>query len=178
MGRGIGGTNYEMNFSLKPRASLVRKIQRRLAADKSLSASDVMIEDVLRYTLVVNDDPPGRYLDLLKWSLVKLRGIGHRTAKLLNYWPKGDYYDGIDCVLVTPEAMAWELQLHTVESLMAREGNDSDYAKYKAAPADSAQKQQLYDAMAVRAQATRPPHGVLPAMKQDKEKVMFIDRPH
>ncbi len=132
---------------------------------------------MLRYTLVVNDDPPGRYIDLLKWSLVKLRGIGHRTVKLLNYWPKGDYYDGIDAVLVTPEALAWELQVHTVQSLMVREANDTDYAEFKRDETAAERKRALYDAMAQRAKASRVPTGVLPEMKADKEKVMFVDRP-
>src|SRR5690606_24765348 len=68
----VGGTMVGFEHRLKTRDSLLRKIRSRLAEDPTLEVSRVVIDDALRYTLQVEDDPAGHHERAIRTALQAL----------------------------------------------------------------------------------------------------------
>lgn len=116
LARKSGGQMAGFEHRLKKRDSLLRKIHTVLKADPAMEVSAVVINDALRYTLQVEDKPPGRHAEAIRGALSELEKAGHKVLKVKNYWPRGDNYSGVNSVLVTADGLEWELQFHTAES--------------------------------------------------------------
>ena len=114
--RKVNGQMAGFEHRLKKRDSLLRKIHTVLKGDPSLAVSAVVINDALRYTLQVEDKPPGRHAEAIRIALKALEGAGHKVIKVKNYWPRGDNYSGVNSVLEAADGLEWELQFHTAES--------------------------------------------------------------
>jgi hypothetical protein len=112
----VGGQLAGFEHRLKKRDSLMRKIGTVLKAEPELEVSAVVINDVLRYTLEVEDKPPGRHAEAIRGTFKALEAAGHKVVKVKNYWPRGDNYSGVNAVLETSDGLPWELQFHTAES--------------------------------------------------------------
>ena len=109
---------------LKSEESLARKIESKAAAS-SLPYEDAAsrVHDVLRYTLVAEDD---RYNEQVQASLQKLAAAGYRVLNFRNAWG-GKFYQGINVQLQSPAGIPVELQLHTPQSYAVKQASHGVY---------------------------------------------------
>lgn len=162
---------------VKSQESLERKIQAMMLA-QGLPADDVVIEDVLRYTLLVADEPPGTYNDVVRDVLARVERRGHSVTKVKNYWPAGDAYSGINCVLAAPEGLRWELQFHTVGSLAAKDEGHDLYEMFRSPTTPLRERRRLFDEMVERWSWVRIPQGILePNSVHSREEIILRPRP-
>ncbi len=155
-----GGEMVKLEFRLKTAASTARKLAAAMAAD-GVGLSEVRIEDALRYTLRVDDEPPGRYVATAKATLAALEQRGYRVEYVKNYWPANDNYSGLHCVLRDPSGLFWELQLHTSASLDAQRDTREHYEELRRVDTPEDRQRELFDAMTARWSAVPIPVGVL-----------------
>ncbi|GAB5359688.1 hypothetical protein AAMO2058_000564300 [Amorphochlora amoebiformis] len=115
------------------------------------SAAEEKLKDVLRFTIVFNDDPPGLHVARIKATLNDLESLGYVVEKVKNYWPRhGDNYSGVNCVLRTPSTdinpgFIWELQFHTPLSARTNAGTHQLFEEYRSATVDVERKRELFD---------------------------------
>jgi hypothetical protein len=144
----VGGQMAGFEFRLKKRDSLLRKIHTVLKADPSLAVSAVVINDALRYTLQVDDKPPGRHAEAIRTALTALEAAGHKVLKVKNYWPRGDNYSGVNSVLETSDGLQWELQFHTAESFRIQHRDHELYEEMRKDDTPVETRRELYKKLA------------------------------
>jgi hypothetical protein len=159
--RRAGGALVGFQHRLKRRASLLRKIRSKLAADAALDVGQVVIDDALRYTLQVRDEPPGAHADAIRTAFGELERAGHRVQRVKNYWPRGDNYSGVNSVLVAPDGLLWELQFHTPESFRLKQETHDLYEEMREDSTPLARKRELYDELAAPWEQVDIPAGLL-----------------
>jgi hypothetical protein len=144
----VGGQLAGFEHRLKKRDSLLRKIHTLLHDDPKLAVSEVVINDALRYTLEVDDVPPGRHAEAIRTALGALEKAGHKVLKVKNYWPRGDNYSGVNSVLETPDGLEWELQFHTAESFRIQHRDHELYEEMRKDDTPIATRRELYRKLA------------------------------
>ena len=168
---------YGLPDRVKSKASLERKIQTVMLSE-GVQAEEVIIEDVLRYTVLAVDDPKGTYNIVVADILERAENRGHVIRKVKNYWPAGDAYSGINCALETTEGLLWELQFHTIGSLAATEEGHSLYEEFRLPTTPLGEKRRLFDEMVERWNWVRIPDGILvPYSVHPKEEIILLHRP-
>ncbi len=140
----VGGQMAGFEHRLKKRDSLLRKIHTVLVGDPALAVSAVVINDALRYTLQVDDTPPGRHAEAIRAALGALEKAGHKVVKVKNYWPKGDNYSGVNSVLEAPDGLQWELQFHTAESFRIQHRDHELYEEMRKDDTPLETRRELY----------------------------------
>jgi len=140
----VGGQLAGFEFRLKKRDSLLRKIHTVLHGDPKLAVPDVVINDALRYTLQVEDTPPGKHAEAIKKALAALEAAGHKVVKVKNYWPKGDNYSGVNSVLEMKDGLQWELQFHTAESFRIQHRDHELYEEMRKDDTPVESRRELY----------------------------------
>jgi hypothetical protein len=129
---------------LKRRASLVRKLHKLLIEHPDWQPHEIVVNDVLRYTIEVNDRPPGRHAEAIRTTFARLEAAGHIVARVKNYWPRGDNYSGVNTVMVAPDGLQWELQFHTPESFRLKMRDHHLYEEMREVATPAARKRQIY----------------------------------
>jgi hypothetical protein len=172
----VGGQMAGFEHRLKKRDSLVRKINTVLKATPGLAVSGVVINDALRYTLQVDDTPPGRHVEAIRTALGALEGAGHKVLKVKNYWPRGDNYSGVNSVLETPDGLQWELQFHTAESFRIQHRDHELYEEMRKDDTPVATRREIYKKLAAPWEKVPIPRDMLKpnALHQQEE---IISRP-
>jgi hypothetical protein len=144
----VGGTLAGFEHRLKKRDSLVRKIRTTLLKKPEAAVAEVVINDALRYTLQVDDTPPGTHAGAIRTTLAALEAAGHQVKQVKNYWPRGDNYSGVNAVLVAPDGLEWELQFHTAESFAIQRRDHELYEELRKDETPVEAKRELYKKMA------------------------------
>ena len=144
----VGGQLAGFEHRLKKRDSLIRKINTVLKGEPGMAVSAVEINDALRYTLQVEDSPPGRHAEAIRAALKALEGAGHTVLKVKNYWPRGDNYSGVNSVLKTSDGLLWELQFHTAESFRIQHRDHELYEQMRKDDTPVETRRQLYRKLA------------------------------
>lgn len=144
----VGGRLAGFEHRLKKRESLLRKIRTVLKSEPELAVSAVVINDCLRYTLEVDDAPPGRHAKAIRSALKALEAAGHKVVKVKNYWPRGDNYSGVNSVLETGDGLQWELQFHTAESFRIQHRDHELYEEMRKDDTPIETRRQLYKKLA------------------------------
>jgi len=157
----VGGRLAGFEHRLKTRASLLRKMRKMMQDEAGMSPSDLHINDSLRYTIEVDDVPPGRHVEAIRTALARLEVAGHRVARVKNYWPPGDNYSGVNSVIIAPEGLAWELQFHTADSFRIKMRDYHLYEELREVKTPAARKRQLYDELAAPWESVPIPRHVL-----------------
>ncbi len=174
----LGGSTHKLKFRLKTKASILRKLRLRLAQNSTLKLSDVVIDDTLRFTLRIDDEPAGHHVGAIKQALAALAVKGHHVAQLKNYWPADDNYSGVNCVLCAPGGLLWELQFHTTASLAAAATTRAWYEELRCADTPLPRKQQLFDEMTREWNKVPIPQGILePGALHPHEEIRDRPRP-
>jgi len=167
-----------LEFRFKTGDSIRRKIDLILSRDPSAAVWDVVVEDALRYTFLVDDEPPGYYDDTVRLVLLALEDEGHAVLKIKNYWPRGDAYSGVNSVLWSSRGVVWELQFHTPASLAAKGDTHPLYEKMRLVGTPVAEKDVLFDEMVARWNEVPVPAGVLvPLSLHPAEEIILRPAP-
>lgn len=120
-----------LKHRLKTMSSAMRKLTAEHKSQPERPIGEITISDMLRYTMEVDDDPAGHYVEAVKNTLNALEAAGFTVVKVKNYWPRGDNYSGVNCSLKTKEGFAWELQFHTPASYKEKSKSHSTYAQLR-----------------------------------------------
>jgi hypothetical protein len=156
----------------------LRKIRARLADESGHTLADVVIDDALRYTMRVDDQPPGHYLHTAKAVLEELEDHGHVVRTVKNYWPKEDNYSGLNCSLNTREGVAWELQLHTTASFELQSRTRDAYEELRRVATPLNRKRELFDQVTEAWQGVPIPEQILqPGAVHPKAEIHRRPRP-
>lgn len=156
-----GGEMVKLEHRLKAEGSAVRKMKLQLHEQPGLQPADVTLQDMLRYTMVLPDTPPGNYTRAVHEVLAVLEAEGHEVVMVKNYWPTGDNYSGVNSVLSTRDGLPWELQFHTPASLEVQAETRDAYEELRLEATPLARKQALFDSMTTAWDAVPVPEGVL-----------------
>lgn len=141
------GELVDLEYRLKARDSVVRKLRQALIEAPETPISRIPIDDAVRYTIVIDDEPPGHHDRSVHEILEIMEGVGHEVFEVKNYWPPGDDYSGINAILSAPNGTVWELQFHTPGSLQAKDSVHSMYEMYRLASTPLEERQRLFAAM-------------------------------
>ena len=155
------GRMYKLEHRLKRRGSLIRKINKILTEKPGMRLEEVRINDALRYTILVADQPPGHHLNAVTRVLSTLEDLGQRVITVKNYWPRGDNYSGINSVLKAPGGLTWELQFHTEASVETNGKTREMYEELRLTTTPIHRKRTLFDAMSALWEEVTIPEGLL-----------------
>ena len=115
-----------LEFRIKSKSSLMEKIARKVH-EKGIEVEEAAagIADVLRYTMIINDD---EYVATTKNVLDSFVEQGYSVAEFENHWADVDYdYQGINTKLRSPEGLLIELQFHTPDSYDTKQNKTHRY---------------------------------------------------
>lgn len=172
------GELVDLEYRLKARDSVVRKLRAALIEAPETPVSRIPIQDAVRYTIVIDDAPPGHHDRSVHEILEIMEGVGHEVIEVKNYWPPGDDYSGINAILTAPNGTFWELQFHTPESLQAKNSVHSMYEVYRLASTPLEERQQLFAAMTrVWDEVTIPVNVLTPGSVHAVEEIKFRSPP-
>lgn len=174
-----GGSLYGLEHRKKTTRSITRKLRLIRSKKRPTPAfANIVLNDTLRYTMVVADQPPGRYVNAIRVTLAELARQGHEPLVLKNYWPPGDNYSGVNCVLTTREGFHWELQFHTPSSLRTQKATRAQYEELRRRATPRPRKQALFDAMAGLWERVPLPRRILePGALHRRARIIRLPRP-
>ena len=173
-----GGKMYKLEYRRKSLKSTRRKIHKILTENPEMRLADIDIEDIVRYTMLLEDKPAGHHNGSVAEVLKALEEMGHTVVKVKNYWPKGDNYSGINTILRAPAGLTWELQFHTQASADANGQTRKMYEEMRLVETPLSRKQELFDQMSAVWESVPIPLGILtPGSLHVREVVKERSRP-
>jgi len=143
------GELFGLEHRFKQPDSLQRKL-RGLARTSTDPLTLSSIDDLLRYTIRIDDSPSGHYVLSVRQILGELEELGFTIIEIKNYWPQGDDYSGVNTVLRTSDGLHWELQFHTLDSLAAKKEGHILYERMRRVETPVDEKRRLFDELADR----------------------------
>ena len=174
----VNGEFWGFEHRFKQKHSMIRKIKKSLVENPKMAADDVEITDALRYTLLIDDDPPGTHVSTINKVLKALEDQDHDVELVKNYWPTGDNYSGVNCVLEAPSGLLWELQFHTHASKENTGDNRLKYEELRSTETPVERKQELFDEMSTSWEEIPIPQEMLtPKSLHDSEEIITRPRP-
>jgi len=173
-----GGEMIGLHHRLKTQSSTERKLNTIRTEVPGTPVSALTINDSLRYTMRVDDDPPGRHVAAIQTVLSALEDRGYAVVVIKNYWPRGDNYSGVNTVLSHPSGVRWELQFHTGDSLRVQQETRAQYEELRLVATPVERKRELFDDMA-RAwdDVVIPTDILIPESLHPKEEIITRPRP-
>ncbi len=156
-----GGEMIKLKYRLKTQASATRKLNKHLLKHPDKEASQVDLQDMLRYTMRINDQPAGNYVKSVHLILETLEAQGHSVELVKNCWPRGDSYSGVNTVLRAKSGLAWELQFHTSDSLRVQAETREMYEELRKVNTRLPRKRALFKQMAAAWDTVPVPFEVL-----------------
>lgn len=108
-----GGSMSGLEFKFKTEESLAEKILQRQSISNAHSAWDIV-----RFTAVFETDS---FWTKQKAILDELQNQGFTIAKIKQSWKNDGTYKGTNIKFLSPDAVRFELQFHTPESLEAKQ---------------------------------------------------------
>ena len=157
----VGGELIKLKYRLKTKGSATRKVRARMAEDPKLAPRQVVLDDCLRYTLQVADEPAGHHVEVIRRVLKALASEGHEVVRLKNYWPDDDNYSGVNSILRANNGLLWELQFHTPESIAAAATTRDWYEELRCVDTKLDRKRELFDKMTSEWNRVPIPQGIL-----------------
>jgi hypothetical protein len=161
MAEARAGKMYKLEYRRKSLKSTRRKIEKILTENPGMRIEDVDIEDIVRYTMLIGEEPAGHHNRSVAEVLSTLEEMGHTVVKVKNYWPKGDNYSGINTVMRAPAGLTWELQFHTQASADANSKTRTMYEEMRLLTTPLVRKQELFDLMSAVWESVPIPLGIL-----------------
>ncbi|MFV1959759.1 MAG: hypothetical protein ACC662_10150 [Planctomycetota bacterium] len=174
----VGGRLAGLEHRLKTIPSIEGKIVREIAAHPDESPGTVELQDTLRYTLLVEDEPPGHHDEAIRTVLRQLERAGFAVEGVKNYWPRGDSYSGTNTVLRAGDGFPWELQFHTAASYAAKRSTHTDYETMRKPGTPELEKRRLFERMSRLWDDIAIPQGILrPHSLHVRERLVVIPAP-
>ena len=149
-----------LEHRFKTPESLRRKL-KDLSREGSTPLRLSSIDDLLRYTIQIDDDPPGHYVGSIRQILLDLERHGFTVIIVKNYWLPEDDYSGINTVLGNSDGLRWELQFHTSSSLAAKDGGHVLYERMRSIDTPVQEQRELFEELADRWEDVPLPSRVL-----------------
>ena len=125
-----GGRLEGLDFRLKGKDSLMRKMEDWQPQYGSAGAVAGAMSDPLRYTMVVDGK---NYGASAKSTVEALKQQGY-TADVKNYWKKQESYKGINVAMKNKDGYPVEVQFHTPESLKTKKAVHPLYEQWRTEP--------------------------------------------
>ena len=173
-----GGEMVGLEHRFKTLESSLRKMRLILTEDPALTPEEVTIQDALRYTMRVDDEPAGNYVRTVAGTLEALEARGHTVLVVKNYWPDSDNYSGVNTVLQAPSGLPWELQFHTTESYRVQHETRDAYEELRLVSTPLERKRELFDEMTRTWDTVPIPADVLlPQNLHEREEIRDRSRP-
>lgn len=167
-----------LEHRMKTPSSMRRKLEVLMLEEPELEAEEIVIFDALRYTLVIDDEPPGRHEEAASATLRELEKRGHTVVRVRNYWPAGDSYSGVNVVLRTPRGFEWELQFHTPTSYAIKSDTHDDYEIMRALDTPLEQRRRLFAEQSAEWRDVPVPSGILdPPPVHRLEEIVTLSPP-
>lgn len=109
----------ELDQRLKKRERIIEKVIQKIEVDNmELRAAVYHVSDVLRYTIIIDDD---YYTEKVDEYLHKIESLGYNVDKFKNKW--GDeHYQGINVSFKDDGDFIFEVQFHTPNGYAIKEG--------------------------------------------------------
>jgi hypothetical protein len=146
--------------------------------EDGLPAKEILISDVLRYTAVIHDQPPGAHNREVADILKRADELGYPVREVKNYWPAGDSYSGVNSILETPQGFLWELQFHTIGSLAAKDEGHHLYEIFRLPGTPVEERREIFDRLVERWDWVQIPEGILvEGSLHPAEQIILRDRP-
>jgi hypothetical protein len=152
---------FKLEYRLKTVRSATRKLLKHKKEDPKLVIETATLDDMLRYTMRIEDEPEGHYVATVREVLLELERNGYAVDRVKNYWPREDNYSGINCVMRASIGLQWELQFHTAASLATAAKTRPMYEEMRKVATPRARKGVLFDQMTRLWSAVPVPHGAL-----------------
>jgi hypothetical protein len=132
----------------------------RTAEKKGIPIEDVETTDNLRYTMTFNTRT---YTEDIRSMLgtMRERGFTINDEDMKNTWGGRQAYQGINTDVSTPDGYAFEMQFHTPESFVTKEGQHGDYETMRDMSNPYEQRGEAWDTMASNQDKVPKPPGVL-----------------
>lgn len=154
----LGGEPVGLDQRFKSRNSLARKTYFD-SVEKGISPAEAsaQIKDALRYTIRV---PSDRYAEGVRDLLLRLQAEGVEVRSKIR-WRSPDVYRGVNLQIREPRSGRWyELQLHTAESLAAKEPLHVLFEEYRTLDDSDPKKRELFERMVGQADKIPNPKGI------------------
>ena len=153
-----GGTLVGLEFAIKQLDSIRRKVRSRLM-DLSALRQGTAITDALRFTAVF---PVDRYAQGAQDLVWRLQDHGQTVIDEENSWAPGDSYSGLHYILQTPSGSLYELQIHTPESFVLKNGTSHRvYEEFRSPSTTEERRRELATQMAEEWSRIPIPDGAL-----------------
>jgi hypothetical protein len=155
--RDTGATMHGLEFRIKENTNRIAdKILADSAGDgSSLADAAAGISDPVRYTFHTSAD---EYVTAFQTAHADLLARGY-TARVKNFWPPGDAYNGVNVALTSPDGVPVEVQFHTPESQRIKDEVHLHYEEYRKPSTPAKRKQELWHKMiATSDDQTFPPN--------------------
>lgn len=109
----------ELDQRLKKRDRVIEKVIEKIEVDNmELRDAAHNVSDVLRYTIIIDDDS---YTEKVDEYLHKIESLGYSVYKLKNKWGN-EYYQGINVSFKDDCDFIFEVQFHTPNGYAIKEG--------------------------------------------------------
>lgn len=132
MTKATGGKQEGLDFRLKTKDSLVRKLE---------TTNPENINDSLRYTITYPSENIGAGANKV---MKQLEDAGYTKVKVKNTFKSGSPYKGINTTFRTSDGQPFELQFHTPESFHAKQNlTHGMYEELRLLPGDSPKADKL-----------------------------------
>ena len=115
------------------------------------------INDVLRYTMIVDDEKYARVTTQMIDALIE---DGNLVYKIHNYWDSDDYR-GLNMSFQKPDGILFELQFHTPDSYDAKNETHELYEIIRSDYSSDEEKTEAFEARREREMAVPVPEGAL-----------------
>lgn len=173
-----GGELAGLEHKIKSLSSTVSKVERLRDEEPDTPLDAIEVYDVLRYTLLVPDSPPGHHDAAIRGALHALEDDGYEVRRVKNYWKRGDSYSGTNCTLATPDGLLWELQIHTPASYETKSATHDDYELMRNSSTPIAERRRLFEKMKKVWERIPIPEGILvPGSLHANEEIRLLPAP-
>lgn len=131
----IGGECSYLESRVKSPASLARKIRsdRNEAAESGVKLSPETVvgklNDVVRYTIVRHDH--AGLTDTTASTVANLQSQGWKVERIKSSYEEGAAYKGLHIICKSPSGNTAEVQVHSADSLAAKEAAHKHYEIYR-----------------------------------------------
>lgn len=152
----VGAELKGLEYRLKEKESLTRKLRAKTAAVSGPMDLRVLATDVLRYTFCVD---VGQYTDAVETILQQLSGTGFTVIDLESSWDPDDTYSGVHIVVDTG-AVFVETQVHTPDSYQVKAESHSLYGWLRDPSTTAEDRERLVRTMTSRWADVPVPSGI------------------
>lgn len=158
LAKSVSGEMVDLEYRIKTASSVKDKISRK--AERGISETEAIssMSDLVRYTLLVEHDKTVCSFDKI---IDYLYQNGYHVIAVDNkYVITNSDYKGLHINIISPEGQLFELQIHSKESLNAKNKNHLLYEEFRNVKTTAARKKVLEQQMKENSQTFSMPKDI------------------